>query len=128
MLSLKIHTFLFSLATAVITAVCAQTVFADGVIEVYIDPGHGGSNEGTETYYINWEEVDINLIMAKALQDTLDFWGTSFGGDVIYTRLTDTKIPVAKRPTLRTRSMLELSLEVHHLNHVRDTYKYYILH
>ncbi len=82
------------------------------IIDLCVDPGHGGTDGGADTYYDNWEEDDINLMVANALLDTLTWYGHLF--NIKYTRTTDTSLYLYYRVYFANQWDAEYFISIHH--------------
>ena len=65
-----------------------QTSYAQ-IVDVYIDPGHGGSQEGCTTVIPGFYEKDVNLLVCTLAVKT---WFDNYPGmfSAMYSRLKDT--------------------------------------
>lgn len=79
---------------------------------ICIDPGHGGTAE-TDSYRVGptgEREEWINLRVGTLLGEMLE----QSGAKVIYTRTTDTFIPLAKRSKIAVENKVDLFISIHH--------------
>ncbi|MDZ7760565.1 MAG: N-acetylmuramoyl-L-alanine amidase [Desulfovermiculus sp.] len=74
---------------------------------IMIDPGHGGKDPGAVCSGIL--EKDINLRLAKILGEILE----EKGYNVLYTRTTDTFIPLEERTAMANAKSVDLFLSLH---------------
>ncbi|MEO1815233.1 MAG: N-acetylmuramoyl-L-alanine amidase [Acetobacterium sp.] len=74
---------------------------------ICINPGHGGSDPGACG---DLRESDMNLTVAMRLGQLL----TERGGNVVYTRTTDVRVPLSDRPAIANVSGADLFISIHH--------------
>lgn len=74
---------------------------------VMLDPGHGGKDPGAVRH--GFMEKDINLRMAKILGNVLE----ERGYEVIYTRTTDTFVPLEERTAMANAKKADLFISIH---------------
>ena len=82
------------------------------VVDVYIDPGHGGTDHGTLGAYTdtNYSEKDVNLEIALELKDRLDLSSYTY----IFSRVTDKFVPLPKRASDAMNSNAQAFISIHH--------------
>lgn len=76
---------------------------------VVIDPGHGGSDDGNRGGSGLFEK-DLALDVARRLGDLIE---QRLGAEVIYTRTTDTFVPLESRIALANEKKADLFLSIH---------------
>ena len=79
---------------------------------ICIDPGHGGT-AATDSYRVGptgEREEWINLRVGTLLGEMLE----QSGAKVIYTRTTDTFIPLAERSKIAVENKVDLFISIHH--------------
>lgn len=74
---------------------------------ICINPGHGGSDPGACG---DLRESDMNLTVALILGPML----TERGAQVVYTRTTDERVPLADRPVIANNAGADLFISIHH--------------
>jgi N-acetylmuramoyl-L-alanine amidase len=88
---------------------------------VCIDPGHGGTDPGTHGHVYGVLEKDVNLSVALALRDSINWSGT---WNPIMTRVTDTTLSRELRADTANKANagwgVEAFISVHH-NATKDT-------
>lgn len=75
---------------------------------IAVDPGHGGSERGTQGPLGNWEK-DVNLAVARVVRDTL----AKAGAKPFLTRDTDMDVPLYQRPVLAAKQGAQLFVSIH---------------
>jgi N-acetylmuramoyl-L-alanine amidase len=91
---------------------------------VMIDPGHGGKDPGA--VFGDIYEKDINLRLAKILGKILE----EQGYEVLYTRTTDTFLPLEERTAIANSKKADLFISLHvnaHKNRNVDGFEIYYL-
>lgn len=99
--------FLFGLALPF--AVQAQPYHQDERYVVVIDPGHGGKDPGAIGKYS--KEKNINLSVALALGQLIE--KNLRQTQVVYTRKTDTFIPLDRRAQIANKAHADLFISIH---------------
>jgi N-acetylmuramoyl-L-alanine amidase len=87
---------------------------------VCFDPGHGGTDPGCVTVIDNYDEKDINLVVALKLKEVLDDEGCEEGYDYIFTRKRDTFVRLRDRCAIANGEEVAHFVSIHH-NGAADT-------
>lgn len=86
-----------------------------GVVRLMIDPGHGGENTGTRTFWFR-REKDRNLEFALALKERLESTGR---WAVQLTREADVDLPNPRRPEIANEAGVDLYISLHSNGHLK---------
>ncbi|MDE3084430.1 MAG: N-acetylmuramoyl-L-alanine amidase [Verrucomicrobiota bacterium] len=81
---------------------------------IVIDPGHGGSDHGTENKRLGLMEKTFTLDTALRLQRLLE----NRGYKAVLTRTEDVYVPLALRPEVARRTGADLFISIHFNGHV----------
>ncbi len=79
-----------------------------------IDPGHGDSDPGALTHIPNYSEKRLNLQIAEAMLDTLQYNGWVLGTHVVFTRQTDVAVLLKRRAQIANDAGAEAFISIHH--------------
>lgn len=79
------------------------------VATIVIDPGHGGSEDGSKNGKLSLLEKDLNLDLSLRLQKHLD----RLGFKTVLTRYDDRKVDLKKRPEIANSAKADLFISVH---------------
>lgn len=79
------------------------------VVTIVIDPGHGGSENGSRNKRLSLVEKDLNLDLSLRLQKHLD----SLGFKTVLTRYDDRQVDLKKRPEIANAAKADLFISVH---------------
>lgn len=85
-------------------SVCAQK----GTVTIALDPGHGGGEDGA--YYYGLKEKDINLKLAKLVQQELEQYSRV---SVVLTREEDEEVGLSERALRASKAGADVLLSVH---------------
>lgn len=92
---------------------------------IVIDAGHGGRDNGATGLHFKSVEKDLNLQIAKLLQQKLE----AAGSKVIMTRTTDEKIQLQERVDIAINNDADAFISIHHNTnadtHINGTITYY---
>jgi len=83
---------------------------------IIVDAGHGGSDPGALGFLSAFNEEELNLGIALALEQRL----TELGATVVMSRKNDSTVSLTERMALLTETYPDLSVSVHH-NSVNET-------
>jgi N-acetylmuramoyl-L-alanine amidase len=103
----------FTAVVVVIYIFGCSTLFAQ-VIDLVIDPGHGGSDHGalSPSSITGYDEKDANLDVALLIRDSVEFIG--LGWNVLFTRDTDVFVTLDERALLADSSFALAFISIHH--------------
>lgn len=76
---------------------------------IVIDPGHGGSENGTTNANLGLIEKNLNLDVSERLQGHLE----ALGYKVIFTRYDDRVVSLKDRPTISNNAQGDLFISIH---------------
>ena len=96
------------------------TAFAQ--VDIFVDPGHGGTDPGCPTYIDGFSESDINLGVALSLRDYLTYDTPSHLTE--FSRETDIFVSLYDRADLANASEASCFLSIHHNSSVNPAINY----
>lgn len=93
---------------------------SSGKKRVVLDPGHGGANPGTTSYFGSYflKESEINLDIALATESLLE----TLGVDVTMTRTLDQDVSLSHRASLANSSGAHLFVSIHNNSSASGAY------
>lgn len=84
---------------------------------IALDPGHGGSDNGTQNPKLNLKEKVFTLDVARRLETLLERRGYT----VVLTRKTDERVELAQRALIANRAKADLFVSIHFNSLFPDT-------
>lgn len=76
---------------------------------IFLDPGHGGKDQGTANKEFRYEEKSLALSFAISVQNHLK----RLGYRVVLTRSTDVYVPLSKRTALANQAKADVFVSLH---------------
>ncbi len=87
---------------------CLSACAQKGTLTIALDPGHGGEEDGA--YYYGLKEKDINLKLAKLVQQELKQY---LNVSVVLTRAEDEEVGLSERALRASKAEADVLLSVH---------------